>query len=239
MSEDIRAQLISPLVRISRVQLLEAKPYKDPKTGKQSEPKFGLAMIIEPDDLKHFKQEVDGKLVDVDVSALSKELVKKKWPELEIGEMFPKKPNGDRDWPIKKGDEIIAIAAKSDKKSKLDFLAGKYQIGTSASQKMPPRLSYKDPVESKVITLDRDNPDDVKKIKKLFNSGNYGICEVSLVPNEVNGKCYLTFYLNHVRFKKEGERIGGTSMMDRFDGIDGGEGDLDPTDGADDFGDGI
>ena len=86
------------------------------------------------------------------------------------------------------------------------------------------RYSYRDLLELKII-------------KKLFLPGNYAMLELSIVPNEVNGKCYLTFYVNHVRFKKVGDRIGGgNSMMDRFDGIDGGEGDVDPTAGDDDFG---
>lgn len=239
MSNDIRVQLISPLVRISRVQLDVPRIYKDPATGKENgEPKFGLTMLLDPADIGKFRKEVDGKLVEVNVTEVCKELAKQKWPELTLQEMFPKKPSGDSDWPIKNGDKIIELNAKKAKPKKLDFLAGKVQIGTSASHKVPPRLSYFDPVQGKNVTLDRDNPEDMKKIKKLFLSGNYGFCEISIVPNEVNGKCYLTFYLNHIRYKKEGERIGGgSSMMDRFDGIDGGEGDFDPTAGDDDFGD--
>lgn len=237
-SNDLRISLISPMVRISRTQLHEPRIYKDPATGKeQGEPKYGLSMIVDADDIGKFKKEVDGKLVDVNVTEECKALAKAKWPELTLQEMFPKKPTGDNDWPIKVGDKLIEINGKKAKPKKLDFLAGKIQISTSASHKVPPRLSYFDPVQGKALTLDRDNPEDMKKIKKLFMSGNYGLCEVNIVPNEVNGKCYLTFYLNHVRFKKEGERIGGgSSMMDRFEGIDGGTGDVDPTAGDDDFG---
>lgn len=237
-SNDIRLNLMSPLVRISQVYVEKARLYKDPKTGIEAkEPKFSVSMIVEPGDMVKFKREVDEKLVDVDLTAECKALVKQKWPELELKEMFPKKPDGTNDWPLKKGDDIIAASAKKGKKSNLDFLAGKYQIGTTASVKVPPRLSYFDPKTGKWATLDRDNPEDLKVIKKLFLPGNYAMLELSIVPNEVNGKCYLTFYVNHVRFKKVGDRIGGgNSMMDRFDGIEGGEGDVDPTAGDDDFG---
>jgi hypothetical protein len=226
------------MVRISQVYLDKPRLYKDPKTGKEAnEPKYKMSMIVDAADMLRFKREIDGKPVDIDLEAECKAIVKQKWPELSLQEMFPKKPDGSNDWPLKKGDKIIETAAKAGKKSNLDFLAGKYQIGTSASVKVPPRLSYFDPKQGKVVDLDRDNPEDLRTIKKLFMPGNYVVCELSVVPNEVNGKCYLTFYLNHVRFKKAGERIGGgTSMMDRFEGIDGGEGDVDPTAGDEDFG---
>lgn len=239
MSEDIRAQLLSPLIRFSRVTLDKPRVYKDPETGKENgEPKFGLGMLFTPEDLKKFRQEQDGKLVEVDVKAIGMELCKQKWPELTLQEMFPKKPTGDSDWPIKDGNKQIELNAKKKKPKKLDFLAGMFQIGTSASHKYPPLLQFNDPTQgNKRVTLDREIDADMKQIKKLFVPGNYGICEVSIVPNEVNGKCYLSFYLNRVLFKKTGERIGGgSSLMDRFEGIDGGEGDFDPN-GDDDFGD--
>lgn len=237
MSEDIRAQVMSPIVRIGRSSLDIARVFKDPVTKKENgEPKFSLSMIV--DDVSKFNRDVDGTLAAVNVTELCKELAAQKWPNLTIQEMFPKKPNGDRDWPIKKGDEIIALNAKKPKPAKLDHLKDKVQIGASAKAEYPPRLSYIDPMTKKPVDLDRDNPEDMKKIKKLFLPGNYVKTELSIVPNEVNGKCYVTFYLNHVRFMKEGERIngGGSSMMDRFDGIDGGEGNFDPT-ADEDFGD--
>jgi hypothetical protein len=211
-------------------KLLTPEVYKDKATGKlNGEPKYSLRMILDPADTKKFKQEVDGKFADVDVVEVCKRLAALQWPNLTLPEIFPKLPNGMSAWPIQMGDKIMEVNAKKAKPSKMDYLAGKVQISATASEKVPPRLSYYDTVAGKRITLDRENPDDVKKIKKLFDGGNYAFCEVSIVPVEVSQKCYLTFYVNHVAFKKEGEKFGGQSLMDRFDGIDGGEGDFDPT----------
>ena len=42
---------------------------------------------------------------------------------------------------------------------------------------------------------------------------------------------YVTFYVNSVVFKKDGERLGGGSHMERLLGVKGGETTYDPTEG--------
>ena len=231
--KELKANLITPLFRLSYPKLDVPVPYME--NGKQKgDPAFSMQMIFEQDALTKFKRaSEDGSFEDVSVKKVCMELVEGKWPGQKPEEVFPKNNKGKSQWPLKNGDKLIELENKKDKPKKLDHLAGMIMIPAKCNQDYPPKLSYKE--AGKLIKLDRDIPSDMKIIKRLFSGGNYCIAELNIIPLEVNGNNYLTFYVNHVQFRKEGEAIGGSSLMDRFDGIDGGEADIDPTDDGDDL----
>lgn len=241
MSNENRIQLITPLVRLSFPKLLKPEPYMEGGKPK-GEPKFSTQMIIDVADEAKFKRATaDDKFEDVSIKKICADLAKAEWPDMTLEQCFPRKPKGGTDWPIKIGNKMIEANDKLEGKAKkkLDYLKDKLQISVSASEKYPPGLFYTDPVSKERVQLDRDNPEHVKIIKKLFDQGgNYVICEVSVVAQTYSDKCYVTFYLNNVFFRKQGERMGGQSLMDRFDGIDGGEGEYDQSlpEGDNDFG---
>ena len=234
-ANEVKISLLTPTFRMSYPNLLTARQYV--RNGKpQGDPNFSVNMIFDAESLKKFRMvDENDKLVDVDITQVCKDMAAKKWKGTELSELFPKKPNGTTDWPIKKGDNLIALEAKKTKPKNLDFLAGMYQIPAKGSVKYPPQLRYRE--NGEVITLDRDNEAHVKIIKKLFDGGSSASAEVSVLAQQTPQGNFSTFYLNKVMFKKEGKRLGGQSLMDRFDGIDGGESDVDPTAGDEDFGD--
>jgi hypothetical protein len=57
--------------------------------------------------------------------------------------------------------------------------------------------------------------------------------ELSIVAGDTPNK-YVTCYINSVRFHKDGARLGGTSIMDRFEGVAGGAADHNPKSEDDD-----
>ena len=195
-----------------------------PKVKGQANPIFSMGMILDQDAIGKFKQaNEDGTFKDVSIVAVCQDLTKRKWPGQKPADTF-RNMKGGTNWPIRKGDDMIAAEQKKDKPKKLDYLAGKYQIGIKALENYPPRLCYRD--SGKLVTLDRTVEADLKKAKKLFGTGgSYAIAELSVVAQETQMGNFLTFYMNTVVFKKEGERLGGSSLMDRFDGIDGGDSD--------------
>jgi hypothetical protein len=236
MADEAKISILTPNFRMSFPNL--EKPRQFERNGKpQGEPKYSVEMIFAAEDMGKFKTlNASDELVDVDIVKVCKELAAKKWPGRELTELFPKKSNGTTNWPVRKGDTLIALREAQGKGRNLDHYAGMFVINATGSAKYPPQLRCRR--DGQVITLDRDNPEDVKTIKKLFgNGGNYASAEVSLVAQEVDDKYYVSFYLNKLMFKKEGKRLGGESLMDRFGGLDGGESDFDPTSGDSDFGD--
>lgn len=234
--EDAKISILTPNFRMSYPKLDKPVPFM--RNGKpQGDPKFSLQMIFQPEDMGKFKMVGDGdEIVDVDISKVCKDLAMKRWPGRELPDLFPKKSNGLTNWPIKKGDTLVQLEGNKAKPKNVDHLEGMYVITATGSAKYPPQLRYRD--KGQIVTLDRESEADMKIVKKLFGVGGYyASAEISLMAHEVDDKCYVTFYLNKVMFKKEGERLGGQSLMDRFDGLDGGESDVDPTAGDNDFGD--
>lgn len=236
MSDENKIQMLTPLFRLSFPKLLKAEPFLDPKTKKpKGDPKFTMSGIFEPDALKKFVMSdgADGKM-EVDIVEVCKKLASDTWNEGKpltpdrLKELFPKQANGKSYWPIQKGDNLVALEASKKKPKEMGHLVGMFNISMQGGAEYPPRLSFREAGNPKPVYLDRDVPADVKKINSLFTAGNWCKAEVNLRAIEVNSNKYITFYLNHVQFKKVGEKIGGgNSLMDRFDGADGGEGDAD------------
>ena len=246
MADDVKTQLISPMFRIGRSTLDVPQQYKENGKAKDNAPyKFGLSMILDPEALAKFMKPTDeGGFEAVNINSVCKELAEAKWPEIKgdkdkLKEMF-RHPKGGSNWPIQSGETVIAKAAKkAAAKNKtaptMEYLVGKFQINASSNSDYPPVLKYKN--AGKTIELDREKPEDMKKIRSLFRAGGYAIAELTLKANETEQGYYVNFYVNAVTFRKEGDRIGGGGggLMDRFLGAEGGETDFDPN--ADDFGD--
>lgn len=231
--------VITPVNRLTLPTLITPRRYKDPATGREGPPKFGAQLIFEAADLEKFKlPTADGKFEDVNVKQKCVELAKKMWPGSEMTALFPKSlKNGQlKGWPLRKGDLIIENMKKGGKGGEKLFkaLEGRTVIAAQTGENLPPRLKHK--VDGKRVELDRADPKDLAVIKKLFRGGNYVYGELTFKPFEVNENFFITAYLNALCFVKEGESFGSGSLMDRFDGIDGGDSDIDPTI-DEDFGD--
>ncbi len=218
--EQVKVQLITPLFRMNFPKLLVAEK---PKVKGQANPIFSMGTIFDQESLAKFKQaNEDGTFKDVSIVDVCKDLTVRKWPGQKPADIF-RNMKGGTNWPIRKGDDMIAAEQKKDKPRKMDYMQGKYLINVKALENYPPRLAYRD--AGKLVTLDRSVEADLKKATKLFSGGSYAIAELSVVAQETQMGNFLTFYMNTVVFKKEGERLGGSSLMDRFDGIDGGDSD--------------
>jgi hypothetical protein len=189
-------------------------------------------MIYRLEDMDNFYLRAeDGTYSKVNLDTLCRQAAAEFWPDRELKDVF-RKINGGTNWPIQKGDTIIANNAKLPKPKKLDYLAGMFKLNAKAYPEYPPMLSYRNEA-GKNVELHRDNAEDMAKIKKLFAGGNYARAELSMVPNARDNGNYLTFYYNHVTFRKVGERLGGAgNSLNSFDGIEGGEADFDPTQDA-------
>jgi len=222
--------LITPTFRMSFPNLLEPRPYM--QNGKpKGDPTYNTEMLFEPDDLTKFRlyDEESGELAEVDIRKVLVDVAKEKWDGINVKEAVAAK---DLRWPIKKGSDIHAKKLKAGKKG-TEYYEGMEVLNAKTGQDYPPTLKYKD--KNTWVTVARELDTSMSKAKGLFVGGNYGYAEVSLRAIEVDGEKHITFYLNQVRFVKQGDRIGGGgSLMDRFDGIDGGETDYDPTKDMDD-----
>jgi hypothetical protein len=227
MSNSTRV-LITPVFRMSYPNLLKARPFM--RNGKPAgEPKFSVGGIFDPEDMGKFKtfDEGTGKFIDVSLPVVLVELAKAKWPGINVKEAVAAK---ELDWPIKNGDQL-AQKAEAKKKS-ADHFVGKSIIQLSSSGEYPPNLYMRENGKRKQLARGLDA--DEKRAASLFVAGSYAYAEVNIKPQETPQGRFITFYLNSVSFSKPGERIGGQSMMDRFDGVEGGASDHDPTGGMDD-----
>lgn len=216
--------LITPTFRMSFPNLARPKAYQN-----KGEPVYSLEMLFDPGDLEKFKMWDDGagKFVDVDVKRLAAQLAKEYWPDMNVKDAVA---HGGLAWPFKSGDKRIADRQAAGKKAG-DHYAAKVIINAKSSQDYPPSLYYVEGKERKQIARGTDAGD--KRAAQLFYGGAYAFAELTLKPTAVQGK-FLTFYVQSVRFVKDGERFGGQSMMDRFEGVHGGTADHDPTAGMDD-----
>lgn len=221
MSDDSRI-LITPEFRMSYPQLVQAKKFQN-----KGEPTFTLEMIYEPEDLSKFQllDDTTNKFLDVDVQQMVLAVIKGKWG----ADSYDKEEWG-RNWPIKSGD-IIANKRKGKGK---EALLGKKVIKCKASAEYAPELLYVEDGVTKAINRGADSQ--LTKAKSLFVGGFYGFAEVTCKALDTPQGKFVTFYLNSIRLTREGERLGGESLMRRFDqtGVAGGVSSVDPTQGMTD-----
>jgi hypothetical protein len=214
--------LITPPFRMSYPNLIKPRPYNN-----KGEPRYSLDMIFDPDMMEKFwlaDDTVEKGFRQVQVKDVLVEIFKEKWPSGKMKETLHK--DG---WPLKSGDKL---ADRQEAKGKNgDAYKGKTIISAKASKDYPPTLKYKN--GGKTVNLDMSTDADKKKAEALFAGGNYARAEVNAKAIDTPD-CYLVFYVNNVIFFKEGEKLGRGSALDRFDGIEGGESDYDPTRDLDD-----
>ena len=218
--------IVVPAFRLYWPRLIEAEAYK----GGTGAKKFSMGMIFEPDALKKVFVLDDSKdgMSQTDLNQLLAQIAKAEWPGIDL------KADLGRNWPVIPGE---TEAAKLEAKKKNgEYLKGKKLVRASGSEKFPPDLCiYNGEGKNRVkVKLSRKIEDERDQAEALFVGGNYARAALKIVPQEVNGNKFLSIYINEVIFSKVGERIGGMSAIDKFDGIHGGQSDYDPTAGMDD-----
>jgi hypothetical protein len=217
------------MIRMSYPELMKATAFKDQKTKKdKGDPKYKLEMLVDPATYPKFWVKNDEKaFVACDIKEVLKEMVAEMWPGKALKELFPLNKKGIRaGWPLKDGDKLAAYNEENKKTG--DHYKGMTAISCQAAEEYPPKLYHR--VSGKAVELKRDDDADMAKARKMFQAGNYGVVEATIVAIEVDEKFFLTFYINGIVFTKEGTPIGSGSMGDRFDGVMGGETDeYDPT----------
>lgn len=220
--------LRTPEFRMSYVTLIDPERFKNPNTGQEAgEPKFSLEMLFKPEDLDNFQVKTDdGGWEQINVRNAMAQVAKAKWPELNLKEAVKAK---DLSWPLVDGE--VKKTKREAKGKNGDVYTGMQVIPCTGSQKYPPQLYIID--GGKYRELNRAKDEDRATIDSVFVPGYYASANVNVKATEFNGK-FITFYVNSVLFRREGERIGGMSATDRFGGIDGGQSSYDPTDGLDD-----
>jgi len=219
--------LITPEFRLSFVNLVTPKPYME--NGKpRGEPYFSLEMLFDPEDMKSFKRwnEDTQSLINVDVAQMCVEAAKLAWPGIKVKEEFKVGVN----WPIHDGDAWADMKEAAGKKN-LDHYRGTKLIKAKTSQEIPPRLYLMENGER--TQLAQAIEVDANRAKQLFAGGNYAYAELSCAGVVSGIKKYITFYVNSVVFTREGDRLGGSSLMDRFEGYKSQSADYDPTEGMD------
>jgi len=222
-------QLITPEFRMSFATLVEPRRYK--QNGKESgEPFYSLEMLIDPEDMTKFKRwdEDSQSLIDVDLSKVCVEVAKNKFPGINMKDEFKVGVN----WPIHDGDAHADKRDSSGKKNN-DHYRGTKLIKAKTNADIPPRLYIRE--NGKNVQLAQAIESQAARAKQLFTGGNYAYAEISVAGTESAGRKYVSFYINSVVFTRKGERIGGSSLMDRFTGYKSQTTDYDPTEGLADL----
>lgn len=222
----------TPPVRLSYAHIIEPRQYKEEGKAK-GPPTYNTELILDTEKLTDFQVRNDegewdsvGKL-----ASLLAEVAKEEWgSDLDIEAAVK---HGGMKWPIIDGNAKIKKKEEGNKKaSNMGQYADAKVLRAKSSKDYPPRLHVYQGGEWK--QLDRDNDKDMAEAKKLFLSGNYVVASLNLVPNEVDERKYLTFYMNDLMFFKKGDRLGGVDSASVFSGYEGGEADFDPSEGVND-----
>lgn len=222
--------VITPLCRLSYPKLVTPEPFTDAKGVKKGDPVYTTELLVPNEDMDKFKafDEETGDFVDVDFAKVCAAVAKEKFPDVNLKDAVNQ---GLLSWPIKSGD-----ARAEEKGAKGEHYAGHKVIRGKALTKIKdrpnaPRLYYVEKGDRQMIA--RGTDEGSQRAEHLFYGGAYVLAELSIVAGDMPNK-YVTCYINSVRFVKDGTRFGGTSLMDRFEGVMGGESALDPTGESDD-----
>lgn len=211
-------------VRASFCNVIVPTAYKDKKTGKLADPKYGAQLIMAPDhpDVKALKEAM------LQAAQLS-------WPSRNIREALGEKTLR---MPLLTGEGLIARRTADLKKEgkpydeKLDYLKG-FLVLRSTSKQMP-NLAFLE----KGRILDVTTEAQIAQNKGKFYSGVE--CLVSLNFNGYDAKAGssedgLSTYLQAFCSLNKGERMagGGAPASERFKGYVGKVTAEDPTEGFD------
>lgn len=229
---NVSKQVRTPPVRLSYAHIIEPRQYKEDGKPK-GPPTFNTEFIFDIEGLKGFQirnEEGDWENVD-ELKNLLAAVAKEEWgDDIDIAAVVK---HGGMKWPIIDGNAKIKKKEEGGKKARnMDQYSDKKVIRAKSAKDYPPGLHV--PQGGEIKELDRDNDKDLAEAKKLFTSGNYVVAFLNLVPNEVDGRKYLTFYMNHLMFYKKGDRLGGVDSATIFSGYEGGEADFDPSEGVSD-----
>jgi hypothetical protein len=215
---------------MSYAKLVKPAPFIE--NGKpKGDPVYSTQAIILNDDMASFHDwDADkGEFHDVELARVCASLAKAEWPEMSVKEAVA---HGGLNWPIQNGD---ALAESLGEKGK--HYAGARVIRMKANQEYPPKLYFKEGSGRKQIARGTSNGE--AQATQYFYSGAYAFAEITVQAGTAGQNKYVTCYVNAVHFVKHGDRLGGASLMDRFDGIHGGESNYDPTGGGADLDDEI
>ncbi len=220
--------LITPTFRMSYPNLLKARAFGKKSDQDSGDPRYSVEQIYDAESLTKFQifDEKVQKFVDVDVRRVAAAIAKEEWPDLSVKDAVAA---GVLGWPIKDGDQHAAKREIEGKKNSEQYL-GKKIMYAKANVDYPPRLYYmKDGKREQIV---RGTTAGDQLATQLFYGGAYAFAEITVKAVLSGSNKFVTCYLNSIRFVKDGDRFGGGSMMDRFDGIDGGTADIDPTGGV-------
>lgn len=222
----------TPPFRMSYPNLLKAKPFKDPRTGKEKgAPTFNVEAIFREQDSGKFHvidPDTNKQISGLEITDILKDIAKEYWPNSTVKELFG---DGNGKWPWMSGDKQ---AEKAEKKGKSgDHYKDTKVMTFKAAEDYPPQLTCMH--NGKAKTLKRDNDEDMKQAAEMFRAGYYARASINLKAMEVDGKNYITGYLNTIMFIREGEPLGRGSDADALAGIEGGEGDYIPADDDDEI----
>jgi len=228
--------LLTPVSRLSYPNLIEARqPTRDGKPIPNSLKSFTASLIIDAADLTKFKKDDGaGGFAECDVRVEAARIAREEWPGMSSEDL--KTTFAKVGWPIKKG-EVLAEKRKAKGKDVGDLYDNKWIMAAKTGEDKPPVLGVIENGKFKQFNLGLET--DLKRAKALFQAGYYVMAQVNLRTSEMTSPSgdkikYITPYLNRITFVKEGERIGGQSLMDRFAGIEGGASDHNPAAGLDD-----
>lgn len=223
MSNNQSYTLRTPMIRFSYPNLITPRAYQG-DNGAKGKPTFNIEAILDPSDLGKFqlldpetKQWSDCSLSDIVMRA-----AKDMWPDIDVKESIK---HGGLSIPVADGD---ARNAEKERKGKAvtEAYNGMKLFKASTNEQYPPLLVVHD--NGKMRSLDRNNDADMTVAKQRFSAGNYGLLNINVKAIETPQGKFVKCYLGSVLFAKEGESLGGVSLEDRFQGIEGGFGDFDP-----------
>lgn len=200
----------------------------------KGDPTYSSECILKPDFQTKFLEDQNGSLTEVDLRVILVQVAKAEWPDINVKEAVA---SGELFWPIIDGDAHAEKgrlkAVEKKKEPNVDHYKANKVFRVSANQDYAPVLSLKD--GGKIVTLNRASDVDMAKAKQAFKGGNYAIAEISAAATKTAQGKFLKFYVNSVRMIRSGDALGGGSgLMSRFDGVNGGKSDHNPMAGLDD-----
>lgn len=203
-------------------KVVTPEPYINPKTKKaMGEPAYTTAVMFpaESADIKAIKSKAI-------------EVIKDQWPGLDIRAAVL---DGSLHLPWASGEELIAKKTKKLKDAGKEYTGGDdYQNGhiilKTTTKLSRPALAVI--LNGKLVDLLDDAAIAIHKQK--FYSGAKGAVQIKLNATEVEGKKFVTAYLQQVISTGTGKQIGGKLASETFAGFAGKVVAEDPSTGMDD-----
>lgn len=225
--------LLSPQMRMSYPKLWKPEPFKDPDTGvEKGDPVYSSEFLCPADDLAKFRTWSDdkGEWVYDNLNTFCARLAKKRFgTDFDVQAAIK---HGGIQWPVKNGND------RASKGDKYKHYAGTYIVRGKALSEIngrvnSPTLYYMENKERKTIARGTDQG--AQLAESMFYGGGWAVVELSAVAGDAGGNKYVTLYMNSLMFTRHDEKLGGGDrLMDRFEGVSGGESNYDPTGGMDD-----